>query len=91
MNEQLISCPICGDQNTHIDDVSVRVAGGTLRVRISGEDEHCRMDMSGDYLPNGLRRHTITLSGWCESGHTWQWDWRQDKGATWFTQQEGTS
>jgi hypothetical protein len=27
VNEQLISCPIYGDQNTHIDDVSVRVEG----------------------------------------------------------------
>lgn len=90
-HEQLIGCPVCGDQNTHIDDVAVKSPKGTLRGHASGEDDSARITVELDYVANHGRRHSIAVYGWCESGHAWTWSWQQTKGSTWFSQQEGTS
>ena len=82
-------CPMCGFDCTHVDSVTVLVAGGPgVRVRASGEDSsaHALSEFVDDR--DDGRRHSIVLEGTCEDGCSFTIGFQQHKGAT-FLQVDG--
>lgn len=78
-------CPLCGEQNIHLDDVYVsgrpREDGDIVPVHV---DHHGRTD-THTTLPimNTGRRHSIALGGWCEHcGGRFTIEFTQHKGDT---------
>lgn len=72
-NADELCCPLCGDTNTHIDEVAIasRPTGedGPVRellVNARGVVTHRAGVPAGRYVGAG-RRHRFALIGWCES------------------------
>jgi hypothetical protein len=78
-----LACPICGDDNTHIDDAYVAGRdtedGSVTQVRIDS-----RAQLHREVIPiTWGRRHSIGVGGYCEGrGHRFVIEFLQHKGAT---------
>lgn len=68
----VLACPACKEISTHFDRVVVRTPMEYVSVKASGEDKWAGIEVDrcndGDIpaAPSNLRRHLITLLGWCE-------------------------
>lgn len=73
-NDDELCCPLCGDTNTHIDEVTIaaRPSGEGAPITVIGVNN--RGDVTGrpGIVPGSRRvgqgrRHRFALMGWCES------------------------
>jgi hypothetical protein len=88
-HQQLLLCPVCGFDATHVDfayvaarredrDVNeITVNAVTGQVRTHGESPAPAGSLEGEG-----RRHRIALAGHCEEGHNFALVFTQHKGGT---------
>ena len=88
-NENELCCPLCGDTNTHIDEVAIaaRPLGEDGPIAEIGIDARGAVTHRSGAVPIGQvgagRRHRIALIGWCEScGDRFALVFTQHKGVT---------
>ena len=69
-----LCCPLCGDTNTHLDEVAVaaRLLGEGGPVAEIGMDARGAVTNRASLVPVGRqvgtgRRHRFSLFGWCEA------------------------
>lgn len=76
-------CPVCGDSNTHLNDVYVagrnEEDGPVTQVRINS-----RAELHNETIPiEWGRRHSLGVGGYCENGgHRFVIEFMQHKGET---------
>lgn len=84
-DDDILGCPACGDESTHVDEVSAYSAGGQyVVITASGEDEFARLGSEASFHDEHVgRRHEFRLQLYCEGCRcTTEITLRQHKGAT---------
>ncbi len=73
-NADELCCPLCGDTNTHLDEVTVaaRPAGEDGPITVIGVNSRGAVTNRPGIVPGSRRvgagrRHRFALLGWCES------------------------
>lgn len=81
----IVLCPSCGTDATHVDSVRLIAADGRgWQLDASGEDNSAQVASHAVTTEPSGRRHRIVLIGTCEQGCSFELRWTQHKGGTYL-------